>query len=63
MLWFGLIWRRPNRQGRESMMNLGEKPFERIGRAKFDVDPPDADFKPSGNFKKSQPDLADGGLF
>jgi hypothetical protein len=45
------------------MMNLGEKPFERIGRAKFDVDPPDADFKPSGNFKKSQPDLADGGLF
>ena len=44
-------------------MDFGEKPFEGIGRAQFDVDSPDADFEPGGNFKKPQPDLADGGMF
>ena len=44
-------------------MDVGEKLFERIGRAQFDVDPPDADFEPGGNFKKPQPDLANGGMF
>ena len=43
-------------------MDLGEKLFEGIGRAQFDVDPPDADFEPGGNFKKPQPDLANGGM-
>ena len=63
VLWFGLSWRWPDSQSPESMMDLGEKPFEGIGRAQFDVDPPDADFEPGGNFKKPQPDLADGGMF
>ena len=45
------------------MMNLCEKPFEGIGRAKFDVDAPDADFEASGNFEKPQPDLANRGTF
>jgi hypothetical protein len=37
------------------MMDLGERPFEGIGRAQFEVDSPDADFEPGGNFKKAQP--------
>ena len=44
-------------------MDLGEKLFEGIGRAQFDVDPADADFEPGGNFKKPQPDLANRGMF
>lgn len=44
------------------MMDLGELPFEGIGRAQFDVDPPDADFEASGNFKEPQPDLANGSM-
>ena len=57
----GLIRRWLDSQGSEPMMDLGEKPFERIGRAQFDVDPPNADFEPGSNFKKPQPDLADCG--
>lgn len=45
------------------MMDLGEQPFEGIGRAQFDMDPPDADFEAGGNFKKPQPDLTNGGMF
>jgi hypothetical protein len=39
-------------------MDLGEKLFEGIGRAQFDVDSPHADFELGGNFKKPQPDRA-----
>ena len=44
-------------------MDLGEKLFEGIGRAQFDVDPADADFEPGGNFKKPPPNLANRGMF
>jgi len=44
-------------------MDLGEEPFEGIGRAKFDLNSPDTDFEPGGNFKKPQPDQANGGMF
>ena len=40
-------------QGAESLMNQAKKRFERIGRAEFDVDTPDASFKASCNLKES----------
>ena len=40
-------------QGTESLVNQAKKRFERIGRAKFDVNTSEARFEPSGNFKES----------
>ena len=60
---FGLSQRWLDGQSPESMMNLGEQPFEGIGRAQFDMDPSHADFEAGGNFKKPQPDLTNGGMF
>ena len=50
-------------QGAESLVNQGEERFERISRAEFNVDTPDADRQAGGNFKESQTNLADRGSF
>jgi hypothetical protein len=50
-------------QGVESQVNQGEERFERISRAKFNVDTPDADRQAGSNFKESQTNLADRGSF
>ena len=50
-------------QGAEPLVNQGEERFERISRAKFNVDTPDAGRQPGCNFKESQTNLADRGNF
>ena len=50
-------------QGTEPLVNQGEERFERISRAKFNVDTSDADRQAGCNFKESQTNLADRGSF
>jgi hypothetical protein len=50
-------------QGAKPLVNQGEERFERISRAKFNVDTPDAGRQAGSNFKESQPNLADQGHF
>ena len=50
-------------QGAEPLVNQGEERFERISRAKFNVDTPDAGRQAGCNFKDAQTNLADRGNF
>ena len=50
-------------QGAESLVNQGKERFERISRAKFNVDTPDAGRQAGCNFKDAQTNLADTGRF
>ena len=50
-------------QSAEPLVNQGEERFERISRAKFNVDTPDAERQAGCNFKESQTNLADRGNF
>ena len=50
-------------QSAEPLVNQGEERFERIRRAKFNVDTPDAGRQAGSNFKESQANLADRGHF
>ncbi len=52
-----------NLQGAESLVNQGEERFERICRAEFNVDTPDAGPQARCNFKESQTNLAHRGSF
>jgi hypothetical protein len=50
-------------QGAKALVNQGEERFERVSRAKFNVDTPDAGRQAGANLKESQPNLADRGHF